>query len=845
MTRQPLPIDDVIAQLRAVLAHGARAVLQAPPGAGKTTVVPVALADEAWAGSGRIVMLEPRRLAARAAARRMAALANERVGGRIGFRVRGETLVGPSTRIEVVTEGVLTRMLATDPTLDGVAAVIFDEFHERSLVADTGLALTLRTADLVRPDLRLLVMSATLDGTATATLLGGAPVITSVGRTHPVTTRWIAVPARKRPLDGVAAAVRRAVSETDGDVLVFVPGAAEIRRLSDSLAAEWPSGNPAVYGLHGSMTAEMQDAAIGPSPVGRRKVVVASAIAETSLTIEGVRAVVDSGFARVPRFDVRSGMSRLETVRVTQDAAEQRRGRAGRTAPGVCYRLWSEAEHAALLSRRTPEILSADLAPLALELALAGVDDPADLRWLDVPPAAALSQARTLLFELDALDERGAATAHGRRLASLGVHPRVAHLVMRGSELGLTRLACEIAALLGERDIVRGGGPAADPDLSYRLALLRGDCATDDTAVDRGGLMRVRDEARRIRERVAGLDSQRAASRDDLARAGELLALAYPDRVALARTSPTGGAAKRQPGGFRMRNGRGAQVAAHSPLARERALAIAETDGAPDDARVFLAAALDPAAIERLFKSQIVNTTDVALDERTGLVTRTERRAIGALVLAEHTSRATDREAVTTAFLGRVRRDGIGAIPWSDASANTRRRLAFMHALDPAWPDVGDAALLATLDAWLAPHLSGLSRWADIGRTDLGGALLGLVPAGLRRHFERLAPAHVRVASGSDVPVDYSDPRAPVLAVRLQELFGTVATPTVADGRVPLTLQLLSPARRPIQVTRDLAGFWSGSYADVRKAMRGRYPRHPWPDDPMAAKPTLRAKPRK
>lgn len=842
-------------------------MLQAPPGAGKTTVVPVALADEAWAAGGRIVMLEPRRLAARAAARRMALLAGEPVGGRIGFRVRGETVVSAATRVEVVTEGVLTRMLATDPTLDGVAAVIFDEFHERSLAADTGLALTLRTAELVRPDLRLLVMSATLDGEAISALLGDAPVISTLGRAHPVDTRWIALPARARPLDGVAAAVKRAVAETDGDVLVFVPGAGEIRRLTAMLADDWPSGNPVVYGLHGSMPAELQDAAIAPSPAGKRKIVIATAVAETSLTIEGVRTVVDSGFARIPRFDVRSGMTRLETVRVTQDAAEQRRGRAGRTAPGVCYRLWSEAEHAMLRARRTPEILSADLAPLALDLALAGVDDPSDLRWLDAPPSAALSQARMLLFELDALDERGTPTPHGRRIASLGVHPRVAHLVMRGHEMGLIRLACEIAALLGERDILRPQGHDSDPDLAHRIALVRGDRDTDE-AVDRGGLMRVRDEARRVRERVtaliagptrpdrAGADERRAGSArsradsmrpraDDLDYAGELLALAYPDRVALARPAGTEGAPAGTPARFRMRNGRGAQVSAQSPLARERALAIADTDGASDDARVYLAAALDFAAIERLFGSQVADGTDVALDERTGSVTRTTRRTLGALVLAEHASRTTDPEAIASAFLGRIRRDGIAVIPWSDAALNTRERLAFLHSVDRRWPDVGDGALMATLDAWLAPHLAGLSRWSDLGRADLGGALLGVVPPSQRRELDRLAPTHIRVASGSNLPVDYSDPGAPVLAVRLQELFGTAATPSVADGRVPLTLHLLSPAQRPIQVTRDLARFWTGSYAEVRKEMRGRYPRHPWPDDPVAAEPTRRAKPRK
>ena len=487
-------------------------MLQAPPGAGKTTGVPIALLGEAWAARGRIVMLEPRRLAARAAAHRMASLTGGRVGGLVGFRVRGESAVGPATRIEVVTEGVLTRMLATDPTLEGIAGVIFDEFHERSLIADTGLALTLHTAELVRPDLRLLVMSATLDGERVAALLGDAPVITSEGRAYPVDTHWIPVAGRSRPLDGVAGAVRRAVAETDGDVLVFVPGAAEIRRLAAALVAEWPGGNPRVFSLHGAMPADVQDAAISPSPPGSRKIVIATSVAETSLTIAGVRAVVDSGYARVPRFDVRSGMTRLDTVRVTQDAAEQRRGRAGRTAPGACYRLWSEGEHATLLARRTPEILSADLAPLALDLALAGVDDAGTLRWMDMPPAAALAQARALLRSLEALDDRGAPTEHGVRMASLGLHPRVAHLVIRGHEAGLTRLACEIAALLGERDILPSVGADADPDLALRIAVLRGDGDSSVAPAERARVMRVRDEARRIHERLRAIGKAAATT---------------------------------------------------------------------------------------------------------------------------------------------------------------------------------------------------------------------------------------------------------------------------------------------------------------------------------------------
>ena len=800
-------------------------------------------------------MLEPRRLAARAAARRMALLSGGAVGDLVGFRVRGESQVGPRTRIEVVTEGVLTRMLVRDPTLEGVAAVIFDEFHERSVVADVGLALTLRTAELLRPDLRLVVMSATLDGAAVAALLGGAPVLSATSRAFDVAVQWVPQRAGGRPIDGVAGVVRRAVEETEGDVLVFLPGAAEIRRVAQALESLLPRDGPHVFALHGSMPPAEQDAAIAASPAGTRKVVLATSIAETSLTIEGVRAVVDSGVARVPRFDPGSGMARLATVRVTRAAAEQRAGRAGRVAPGTCYRLWSEAEHAALLAHRTPEILSADLAALALDLALAGATDAADLRWLDAPPTAAMAQARELLTELDALDTRGEATAHGRQMSDLGLHPRLAHLVLCGAEAGRTRLACEIAALLGERDIYSRRGPGApepDPDLAARILAIRGEPGPGDVIADRGSLMRVREEARRIAGRLRGGVTVGAAVRpdakargvgtvpDDLDACGELLALAYPDRVALVRPESQGGR-----GGFRMRNGRGARVSPGSALMRAPALAIADTDGARDDARVYLAAALDRAAIERLFGTQVRETEEVAFDEATGTVLCTRSRMLGALILGQHTERVHDPAVLASAFVARVRRDGVSAIPWSETAVQMRQRLAFARHLDAAWPEMSDVALLATLESWFFPALEGVRRWGDVARVDLGMALLSLVPHALRRSLDSTAPTHITVATGSRVPVSYADPDAPTVAVRIQELFGTAATPRVGGGRVPLTLHLLSPAGRPLQVTRDLGGFWSGSYADVRKEMRGRYPRHPWPENPLDAPATKRAKPRK
>lgn len=842
MQRPPLPIDECLPALRAALVHSGRAVLQAPPGAGKTTAVPLAIVDEPWAAGRRIVMLEPRRLAARAAARRMAAMTGGSVGGLVGFRVRGETQSGRATRIEVVTEGVLTRMLVSDPTLDGVCAVIFDEFHERSVIADTGLALTLRTAELLRPDLRLIVMSATLDGARIAELLGDAPVITSAGRAFPVETKWIPPRDPKRPLDAIPGAIQRALDETNGDVLVFLPGAGEIKRMADRVRATMTERGIHLFALHGTMAASEQDEAIAASPPGQRKVVLATSIAETSLTIEGVRAVVDSGLARVPRFDPRSGMTRLETTRITQDAAEQRRGRAGRVAPGTCYRLWSADEHAALMARRTPEILSADLAPLALDLSTAGVDDVSALRWLDVPPPAAMANARGLLTALEALDSAGAPTAHAERMATLRLHPRLAHLVLRAREMGRGRLGCDIAALLGERDVLIRRDGDLDPDFTLRLAVLRGNRDLDWTSVDRGRVMRVRDDAKRIADRLATVvnESVQTASADDTAWTGELLALAYPDRVALAR----GESESRTRGSFRMRNGKGAQLPALSPLAREGALAIADTDGARDDARVYLAAALSRESIDRLFGSQIVETREVELDDASGAMHQTVRRMLGALVLDERVTRVRDAALVVPALLARVRRDGITAIPWNDAAARMRERLAFLHRVDAAWPDMSDDALMASIDLWFAPAIANVHRFADISRTDLGAALQSLVAPRLRGSIDTLAPTHIAVATGSRIPVEYADPAAPTLSVRMQELFGTSETPRVGGGKVPLTLHLLSPAGRPLQVTRDLGGFWRGSYADVRKEMRGRYPRHPWPENPLEATATRRAKPR-
>jgi ATP-dependent helicase HrpB len=797
-------------------------------------------------------MLEPRRLATRAAARRMAQLRGERVGETVGFRVRGETRVGNATRIEVVTEGILTRMLQRDAALEGVGLVIFDEFHERSLDADLGLALTLETRDVLRPDLRVLIMSATLDGARVARLLGDAPIVTSTGRAFPVETRYVDRRPEARLEDAVASVVRRALRDDEGDVLAFLPGAAEIRRAHDLLVnGDLPSGTR-VLPLYGNLSPEAQDEAILPAAPGHRKVVLSTSIAETSLTIEGVRIVVDSGVARVPRFSPRTGMTRLETMRVSQASADQRRGRAGRLAPGVCYRLWSEHEQHHLVPHAAPEILEADLAPAALELAAAGVRDVATLRWLDPPPTAAYAQGRELLAELGALESSAASgpatddassaariTAHGRRMAELPMHPRLAHMLLSAERLGLRDLACDLAALLGERDPMRGaGGAPPDADIELRLALLRdprrsaGGAGGSD--VDGDALRRVRAEAARLRGATASSGKPAPPARSDQAgttgQAGLLLAFAYPDRIGQLRAPRSGR--------FLLRNGNGAALAGAQLLSDSEYVVVAELDGRRPESRIFLAASVALDDIETHFGDRIVLEQIVEWDSRERAVASTERERLGALVLAQRALRDPDPALVTAALLDGLAREGIAALPWSDAARSLRNRLAFLHRIDPTWPDVSDEALASSVATWLAPHLGRARSLADIGRVDLTATLVAGLPWDRRAAIDALAPTHVVVPSGSRIPIDYSDPDAPVLAVRLQEMFGLADTPRIARGTVPLTVHLLSPARRPVQVTRDLAGFWRTSYFDVRRELRGRYPKHHWPENPMMAEPT-------
>ena len=826
-----LPIDAVLGDIRSTLASSPCAVLVAPPGAGKTTRVPLALLDEPWAAGGKILVLEPRRLAARAAARRMAQTLGEAVGGTVGFRTRLASEVSRRTRIEVVTEGIFTRMVLDDPELSGVAAVLFDEFHERSLDADLGLALALDSQRGLRDDLRLLAMSATLDGARVASLMGvggPAPVIESEGRAFPVETANLGRDPRA-PIDRqMADAIRRALEREDGSILAFLPGAAEIRRTETLLLEQVRDPKVDVVALFGALDPAEQDRAVLPAPAGRRKVVLATSIAETSLTIEGVRVVVDSGLARVPRFEPDVGLTRLETVRVSRAAADQRRGRAGRTEPGVCYRLWSEGETASLPAFATPEILAADLTGLVLDLARVGVRDPATLPFLDPPPAPAVIEAKALLRLLGALDADEAVTPLGRLMARLPLPPRLAHMVAIGAERGAGRLGAEIAALLVERGL---GGDSVD--LLARLDGFRRDRS------------RRAEDSRRLAARWAEMAGREAATGEHGDGAppspAALLALAFPDRVARAREGRAGDTQVR----FLMANGRGAVLEGTSPLARAPFLAVAEASGRAEGARITLAASLSADEVEALFADDITSGLESAFDPAAMAVRAREVRRLRALVLAAR-PQPVPADAETARALARGIADaGIERLPFSAASRQWRERVMFLRAAEgEPWPDLSDAALAASAEAWLAPFLTGRTSLADISGADVGNALHALLHYELTARLEAEAPTHFTAPTGSRLAIDYGAEGGPAVQVRVQELFGLTAHPAIAGGRVPLTLALLSPAQRPIQVTKDLPQFWRGSWRDVRSDMRGRYPKHPWPENPAEAPPTTRAKPR-
>jgi ATP-dependent helicase HrpB len=837
-----LPIDEALTPLSEALAAQTVAVLEAPPGAGKSTVVPLALAAQPWARGKRLIVLEPRRLAARAIAQRMAHTLGESAGQTVGYRMRLETRVSAATRIEVVTEGVLTRMLQEDPALEGVAAVIFDEFHERSLQADLGLALSLDARANVAPQLRLLVMSATLDGTAVARLLDGAAVVRAPGRLFAVETRYAGRGAPLLPGAGggarghedslerrITQLTVRALREERGDILVFLPGAREIRRVQEALAASDLAPEVLVLPLYGELGAGDQDAALAPAPAGRRKVVLATNIAETSLTIPGVRVVVDSGLVRRARFDPTTGMGRLTTERISRASAEQRQGRAGRLEPGVCYRAWSEGAQASLAAFTPPEIVDADLAPLALELARWGTREAATLRWLDEPPVAMLASARDLLGRLGALDDSGRITAHGRELAQLALHPRLAHMLLRGRGLGELQLAARLAALLSERDLLRGEA-ARNADIAERLELLGDRQRPHD--VERGQLERTRRLARDL-ERQLQRNVGRAGGAGAVT-AGLLLAFAYPDRIARRREGGEGR--------YTLANGRGAQFDGAQALARHELIVAADLDDRERDARIRLAAALERHELMQHFAARLRSIELIEWSSREQAVIARRRVLLDAIVLEDKPLPEVPAEQARQALLTGVRELGIAALPWDQATQDLRARVEFARRAGGAggssWPDVSDAALMQQLAAWLGPWLDGMTRREQLTRVPLAEALLGLLSWEQRRDLETWAPTHLTVPSGSRIRIDYLDPSAPAVAVRLQEVFGLAATPRLGPQQVPVTFKLLSPAQRPVQVTRDLASFWRGAYAEVRKDLRGRYPKHHWPEDPLSAPPS-------
>lgn len=831
-----LPIEDVLPNLRRTLTEGRNALLTAAPGAGKTTRVPLALLDAPWLTGKNLLMLEPRRLAARAAAHRMAATLGESVGHRVGYRMRLDTKVGPTTRIEVVTEGILARLLQDDPALSAYAIVLFDEFHERSLQADTGLALCLESQRIFRPDLRLLVMSATLDCGPVSELLGQAPVLACEGTMFPVETRYLEQPLSGHLDVAVVQSIKRALAQDQGSLLVFLPGMAEIRRVERKLLDMNLPSNIIVTPLHGDLPQEAQDRAIAPTQPGMRKIVLATSIAETSLTIDGIRIVIDAGLLRVPRFDPRSGLTKLDTIRVTQDSAEQRRGRAGRLEPGTCLRLWTSAEQQSLAPRRPPEILDADLAPLLLELALWGTANPAELSWLTPPPAGAVAQAKELLIGLGALNAEGQITPHGTEMAALPLHPRLAHMLIKSVPLQLSPLACELAALLSERDILRGSPGWRNADLRLRLDALHGqhDHAAGAT-VDRAACQRVARTADLWQRQLPR--HPRSSRQESLDEVGLLLALAYPDRIA-----------QRQQGSnsrYLMANGRGALFQSPDPLGSEAYLVIADLDGGQQSARIDLAAPVSLRELETLYGDHIRTVDDVLWDETAQMVRATRQRRLGSLILSEQGLSKPDPSMMTAALLQGIHRAGLDRLAWTQELRQWRARVTFLRKIEgqeSRWPDLSDEALLRTLNDWLGPYLSGLTTLDRVTRLDLTQPLHSLLSWEQARQLERWAPTHLTVPSGSNVRVEYETQDLPILAVRLQEMFGCKETPRLVEGKIPVMLHLLSPGRKPVQITKDLSSFWKSAYLEVKKELRGRYPKHSWPDDPLTAQPTAKAK---
>ncbi len=820
---KPLPIDIVLPQLLSAVEQNTNVVLSAEPGGGKTTRVPVSLMDEQWLGGKKIIMLEPRRLAAIRSAEYMAEQRGEQSGGTIGYRIRGESRVGENTRLEVVTEGILTRMLQEDASLTDVGMVIFDEFHERSIHADLGLALTLDVQEQLRNDLKILVMSATIDGTAVSTLMGDCPVIKSEGRSFPVSVHYLSQTHDGAIEPLVVNIIARSLREDEGDLLVFLPGQREIRKVETLLLKKELPPNVLIHLLFGEASPEKQRSALNPAPYGKRKIILSTNIAETSLTIEGVRVVIDSGLSRSAIFDARRGMSGLVTVPVSQASADQRKGRAGRQQPGVCYRLWMESRQVNLAKYSPPEIVAADLAPLAMELARWGDGDGRTLKFLDRPPSSHLAQARELLRYLGALDKNGILTGHGKMMSAIPVHPRFAHMLIKGNERMLGELACDVAALLDERDILRGKNDA-DIDLYSRYAAMN-----EGKVSDGYSLQRMREQSKRLMQ-FMGLKKRTVKAQYESL--GLLLALAYPERVAKRKSGER----------YQLAGNMAASLPKGSMLSKEEYLAVGEVDGAGSDIKIFLAESISKKDILELFADQIETKKEIVWDEKDESVVARSVTTFGSLEIAEKIFLPGIVETKKI-MLSAIQRYGCSALPWNSESLLLRTRSEWLrrNSIVSNWIDLSDEHLTLTLENWLAPFLDGIYRRSQLAKLNMNDIVRSMFSYGQLQELDRLAPAHLTVPTGSSIPIDYSTDQ-PVLAVRLQEMFGETKTPTVGGGRVKVLLHLLSPARRPIAVTQDLPSFWKNAYVEVRKDMRGQYPKHFWPENPLEAEPTRRTK---
>jgi len=821
-----LPITHVLPELKAKLLHHNRLVLQAPPGAGKTTALPLALLDESWLEGRKILMLEPRRLAVRASAARMAQMLGERVGERIGYQIKMDSVQSPQTQILIVTEGILTRKLQSDPSLEDVALVIFDEFHERSLHADLSLALALESQAVLREDLKLLIMSATLNTTALSQLLGDAPIIQSEGRAFPVERIYLdqntPQPKPREIASYVAKRVLRCLEQEEGNILVFLAGMRQIKAV-EKLLYEAKHPDTLIAPLYGNLSKEAQDRAIQSPPRGKRKVVLSTNIAQTSLTIEGITMVIDSGLHNVSLFNPFSGMDKLETQFISEDAAIQRAGRAGRLSAGRAYHLWHASR--ILPEHDTPEILSADLSQLLLELALWGCPDPATLHWLDTPPTTAVHHAKSLLIQLGALDEAGHITPHGEAMSRYGLHPRLAHMMLRAKEQNLTYEASLLAVLITEKDILTQ--PHADADLKERVQILH-DVAQRNHVDSRLVNIKQCHYLLKLAKRMESM--QRQELHTDLL--GILLAHAYPDRIAQLRHA--------NGNTYLLSNGKGAHLHPSDTLWGSSYLVISDLDAKSTNATIYKALSLTLAQIEEHLETSTVelvtwNETQARVEVRRAVI-------FGKLTLRETQLSNTDNLEVTEVLLDEIEAMGLEVLNWSKEAKRLRERVNFLHHHDRAFSDFSDTYLSENLERWLAPYLTGISTLKAVQNLNLHQILLGQLIYEETQKLDTLAPAKLKVASGSHIPIDYSDPTQPILAVRLQEMFGTTQTPTIMGGKVQLMLHLLSPAHRPMQVTQDLASFWENTYDEVKKELRGKYKKHYWPDDPLVAVATGRVK---